>query len=68
MTTPAFMLVPFMSILFGLHPVSISFDYVFAATLYFVCVLSIQYYVHKLSDLMLLWRVSERDLKGGRKG
>ena len=39
------MLVPFMSIVFGYHPVSISLIYVIAATLFLSSIMSVQYYV-----------------------
>jgi hypothetical protein len=44
-----------MSIVFGYHPVSISFMYVIAATVFLASVLSIQYYVRDLEHLRSMW-------------
>ncbi|KAG1680162.1 hypothetical protein FOA52_000275 [Chlamydomonas sp. UWO 241] len=54
-TTPVFFAVPFVSILFGYHPVSISYKYVFASTLFFASILSIQFFARSFLDLKLLW-------------
>ena len=49
------MLVPFMSIVFGYHPVSISFLYVIASTVFLASLLSIQYYVREFDHLRSMW-------------
>ena len=49
------MMVPFLSIVFGYHPVSISFHYVLASTLFLASILSIQYYVRDFGDLRSMW-------------
>lgn len=54
-TTPVFMLVPLMSIGFGYHPVTISYQYVLAATLYFLLTFAIQFYVRSLRHLKASW-------------
>lgn len=56
-TTPVFMLVPLMSIGFGYHPVTISYQYVLAATLYFLLTFAIQFYVRSLRHLKASWYV-----------
>ncbi|KAJ9523924.1 hypothetical protein QJQ45_022417 [Haematococcus lacustris] len=58
LTVPAFIIVPFMSIAFGIHPVTITYELVLASTLYFVSQNSLQYYVHTLKHLKLMWFVN----------
>ncbi|GAX77149.1 hypothetical protein CEUSTIGMA_g4595.t1 [Chlamydomonas eustigma] len=57
-TVPSFMVVPFMSIVFGYNPVSITFDFVLASTLYFVALQAIQNYCTSWSHLKLMWYVN----------
>ncbi|GFH05784.1 uncharacterized protein HaLaN_00306, partial [Haematococcus lacustris] len=47
-----------MSIVFGIHPVTITFELVLASTLYFILQNSLQYYVHTLKHLKLMWFVN----------
>lgn len=56
--TPVFTLVPFLSVVFGVHPIGISYDYVLASTLFFSTILSIQYYVRSLDHLIDMWLVN----------
>ncbi|KAJ9506235.1 hypothetical protein QJQ45_014216, partial [Haematococcus lacustris] len=58
LTVPAFFVVPIMSIVFGIHPVTITFELVLASTLYFILQNSLQYYVHTLKHLKLMWFVN----------
>ncbi|GFH05773.1 uncharacterized protein HaLaN_00290, partial [Haematococcus lacustris] len=58
LTVPAFIIVPFMSIAFGIHPVTITYELVLASTLYFISQNSLQYYVHTLKHLKLMWFVN----------
>ncbi|GFH18991.1 uncharacterized protein HaLaN_15876, partial [Haematococcus lacustris] len=58
LTVPAFIIVPFMSIAFGIHPVTITYELVLASTLYFVSQTSLQFYVHTLKHLKLMWFVN----------
>ncbi|KAJ9506848.1 hypothetical protein QJQ45_020227, partial [Haematococcus lacustris] len=58
LTVPAFIIVPFMSIAFGIHPVTITYELVLASTLYFISQNSLQYYVHTFKHLKLMWFVN----------
>ncbi|KAG1672206.1 hypothetical protein FOA52_002907 [Chlamydomonas sp. UWO 241] len=57
-TTPSFMLVPFMSIVFGYNPVSITFEFVLASTIYFAALQSVQGYCTSWSHVKLMWYVN----------
>jgi hypothetical protein len=52
------MVVPFMSLVFGYNPVSITFDFVLASTLYFIALQAIQNYCTSWSHLKLMWCVT----------
>eukprot|EP00955_Chlamydomonas_euryale_P087768 364323-Chlamydomonas_euryale.AAC.17 len=58
LVTPVFMLVPFMSIVFGYNPVSITFEFVLASTIYFVVLQLIQNYCTSWSHVKLMWYVN----------
>lgn len=54
-TTFVYTLVPFVSLVWGVHPVSLSWDFSLAATLYFAAGAAVNFHVHKLSHLQGLW-------------
>jgi hypothetical protein len=54
-TTPTFILVPFISLAFGIHPVVITRKFAVVATIYYACTWFVQNYCRSLPDNKSLW-------------
>jgi hypothetical protein len=52
-----FMLAPLLSVVWGIHPLVITFNFVLTSTIYFVVQMCVQYYVHNLQHMKLMWFV-----------
>jgi MFS-type transporter involved in bile tolerance (Atg22 family) len=54
-SVPMALLIPFLSLGFGLNPVVVNYWFAAAATPYYACIFLVQTYFHKLDHIKSLW-------------